>query len=161
MVKHLPVTQETWVGKILWRRKWKPTPVFLPGESHGQRSLAGYSLWVTKSRTRLSDFTSPHLHSYLKDSKCMCEYLSLGQCPEVHCLLCIWTQPVRALRRPALITLHIMCVSENALQWALDIYVSNKHVFLTEKTLKRLTFFLQVVLGTLILEYIRSATLYK
>ena len=32
-----------WVGKILWRRKWQPTPVFLPGESHGQRSLAGYS----------------------------------------------------------------------------------------------------------------------
>ena len=33
-----------WVGKIPWRRKWQPTPVFLPGESHGQRSLAGYSL---------------------------------------------------------------------------------------------------------------------
>ena len=32
-----------WVGKIPWRRKWQPTPVFLPGESHGQRSLAGYS----------------------------------------------------------------------------------------------------------------------
>ena len=31
-----------WVGKILWRRKWQPTLVFLPGESHGQRSLAGY-----------------------------------------------------------------------------------------------------------------------
>ena len=31
--------------KILWRREWQPTPVFLPGESHGQRSLAGYSLW--------------------------------------------------------------------------------------------------------------------
>ena len=30
-------------GKILWRRKWQPTPVFLPGESYGQRSLAGYS----------------------------------------------------------------------------------------------------------------------
>ena len=30
-------------GKILWRRAWQPTPVFLPGESHGQRSLAGYS----------------------------------------------------------------------------------------------------------------------
>ena len=38
-----------------WRRKWQPTPVFLPGESHGQRSLAGYSLWGHKSRTRLSD----------------------------------------------------------------------------------------------------------
>ena len=31
------------VGKIPWRRKWQPTPVFLPGESHGQRSLVGYS----------------------------------------------------------------------------------------------------------------------
>ena len=33
------------VGKIPWRRKWQPTPVFLPGESHGQRSLVGYSPW--------------------------------------------------------------------------------------------------------------------
>ena len=32
-----------WVRKIPWRRQWLPTPVFLPGESHGQRSLAGYS----------------------------------------------------------------------------------------------------------------------
>ena len=34
-----------WVGKIPWRRAWQPTPVFLPGKSHGQRSLAGYSPW--------------------------------------------------------------------------------------------------------------------
>ena len=34
---------EPWVGKILWRREWQPTPVFLPGESHRQRSLAGCS----------------------------------------------------------------------------------------------------------------------
>ena len=33
------------VGKIPWRRAWLPVPVFLPGESHGQRSLAGCSLW--------------------------------------------------------------------------------------------------------------------
>ena len=32
-----------WVGKIPWRRKWQPTPVFLPGQSHGQRNLASYS----------------------------------------------------------------------------------------------------------------------
>ena len=32
-----------WVGKILWRRKWQPTPLFLPGKSHGQGSLVGYS----------------------------------------------------------------------------------------------------------------------
>jgi len=31
------------VRKIPWRRKWQPTPVFLPGKSHGQRSLVGYS----------------------------------------------------------------------------------------------------------------------
>ena len=37
-----------WVGKIPWRRKWQPTPIFLPGKSHGQRSLAGYSPWDCK-----------------------------------------------------------------------------------------------------------------
>ena len=37
-----------------WRRQWHPTPVLLPGKSHGRRSLVGYSPWVTKSRTRLS-----------------------------------------------------------------------------------------------------------
>ena len=34
---------DPWVGKIPWRRAWQPTPVFLPGKSHGQRSLVGYS----------------------------------------------------------------------------------------------------------------------
>ena len=34
---------DPWVGKILWRRKWQPTPVLLPGKSHGQRSMVGYS----------------------------------------------------------------------------------------------------------------------
>ena len=34
---------DPWVEKISWRRKWQPTPVFLPGESCGQRSLEGYS----------------------------------------------------------------------------------------------------------------------
>jgi len=36
---------DLWVGKIPWRRAWQPTPVFLPGKPHGQRSLAGYSPW--------------------------------------------------------------------------------------------------------------------
>ena len=39
---------DPWVGKILWRRKWQTTPVFLPRESHGQRSLAGCSPWGCK-----------------------------------------------------------------------------------------------------------------
>ena len=33
---------DPWVGKVPWRRTWQPTPVLLPRESHGQRSLAGY-----------------------------------------------------------------------------------------------------------------------
>ena len=59
----LPV-QETgirfcpWAGKIPWRRKWQPTPVFLPGEFHGQKSLAGYSLWGRKEL----DMTEGTLH---------------------------------------------------------------------------------------------------
>ena len=43
MVKNPLAMQETWVEKILWRRKWQPTPVFLPGKFHGERSLVGYS----------------------------------------------------------------------------------------------------------------------
>ena len=42
-------------GLIPWRKKWKSTPLFLPGEFNGQRSLAGYSPWDCKSRTQLSD----------------------------------------------------------------------------------------------------------
>ena len=39
---------DPWVRKIPWRRTWQPIPVFLPGESHGQRSLEGYSPWGRK-----------------------------------------------------------------------------------------------------------------
>ena len=58
LVKHLPAMQETWfnswVRKLPWRRKWQPTPVFLPGESHGRRGLVGYGSWNRSSWTRLS-----------------------------------------------------------------------------------------------------------
>ena len=43
MRRHKRCGFDSWVGKIPWRRKWLPPPVFLPGESHGQRSLANYS----------------------------------------------------------------------------------------------------------------------
>ena len=52
----------TWVGKIPWWRKWLPTPVFLAGESHGQRSLAGYSPWGHKE----SDMTDYYIDYCLK-----------------------------------------------------------------------------------------------
>ena len=52
---------DPWVGKISWRRKWHPTPVFLPGEFHGRRNLVVHG--VTKSRTPLSNCSvSERLH---------------------------------------------------------------------------------------------------
>ena len=63
LVKNLPVMQETrfdlWVRKIPWSRKWQPTPVFLPGEFHGQRILKGYSPWSLKG----SDMTEKLTHT--------------------------------------------------------------------------------------------------
>ena len=51
-VKNLPAVKrygfDCWVRKCPWRREWQPTPVFLPGEFHGQRSLVGYSPWGRK-----------------------------------------------------------------------------------------------------------------
>ena len=64
MVTNLLAMQETrskfWVGKIPWRREWQPTPVFLPGETRGQRSLAGYSPWGCKE----SDMTERLTHTH-------------------------------------------------------------------------------------------------
>ena len=52
MVKNLPAMQrcrfDPQVGKIPWGREWLPTAVFLPGQSHGQGSLASYSPWGRK-----------------------------------------------------------------------------------------------------------------
>ena len=52
MVKYCPLCGRPmiipWVRKIPWRREWQSNPVFLPGESHGQRSLLGYYPWDHK-----------------------------------------------------------------------------------------------------------------
>ena len=67
MVKNLPAMRETWVhpwiAKMAWRRKWQPTPVFLPGESHGQRRLAGYSPWGHKKSDMTERLSTAMLHS--------------------------------------------------------------------------------------------------
>ena len=65
MVKNLPAMQETRVGKVPWRREWLPTPVLLPEESHGHRSLVGCSPWGCKEsdmteRLKLSLFFIAH-----------------------------------------------------------------------------------------------------
>ena len=52
---------DPWNRKILWKRKWQPTPVFLPGRSHEQRSLVGYSLWDHKELD-MTERLSTHTH---------------------------------------------------------------------------------------------------
>ena len=50
---------KSWVGKIPWRREWIPIPVFLLGESHGQRSLVGYSPQGHKESDRTEQLIFP------------------------------------------------------------------------------------------------------
>ena len=52
----------SWVRKIPWSRKWEATPVFLPGESHGQKSLVGYTPWCRKELDK-TEWLSMHTHT--------------------------------------------------------------------------------------------------
>ena len=58
-----------WVGKIPWRREWQPTPVFLPGEFYGQRSLAGYSPQARKESDTTEWLTQHNNNNTLKKKK--------------------------------------------------------------------------------------------
>ena len=77
-----------WVGKIPWSRDWLPIPVFLPGEFHGQRSLAGCSRWglkeydITERLTHTSHSWAESQHSFSFPDK---ELIGPAQ---VSCLLC-------------------------------------------------------------------------
>ena len=66
MVKNLPAVWETQVQSLGWEdpleREWLPTPVFLPGEFHGQRRLGGYSPWGRKESDMTEQLTRTHKH---------------------------------------------------------------------------------------------------
>ena len=76
--KNLPAMQQTWVWSLGWEDPLEKgmathSPGFLPGESHGQRSLVGYSPWGHKSWTRLSDWrfhTRRHTSTFNKSLSC-------------------------------------------------------------------------------------------
>ena len=70
MVKYPPASAEDSrdMGSIPWlerspRRKWTPTPVFLPVQVHGQKSLVGYSLWWRK-QSDVTEYTHTHTHTH-------------------------------------------------------------------------------------------------
>ena len=65
---------DPWVGKVPWRKKWPPTPVFLPGKTHGRKNLVGYSPWGRKE----SDMTEQLPFSF----HCTVP-ISLGHCEKL------------------------------------------------------------------------------
>ena len=75
---------DSWVGKILWRRAQQATPLFLPGESYGQRNLAGYSPWGCKT-----DMTSVQFSSVAQTCRTLCNPMncSMPGLPVHHKLL--------------------------------------------------------------------------
>ena len=80
---------DPWVGKIPWRRAWQPTPVFLPGESHGQRSLVGCSPWGRKEL-----HTAERQAQRIEQYRTLCAVSTPPRgCPE--------EPPIQALARPA------------------------------------------------------------
>ena len=62
--------QEAWVQSLGWedprRRKWQPTPAFLPGKCHRQRSLAGYSPWGGEELDTSKRLTHTHTHTHTR-----------------------------------------------------------------------------------------------
>ena len=72
-----------WVGKIPQRRKWQPTPVFLPGKSHGQRSLGGFRPWGRKESdtTERLNWTEPGASLDWDGKKSACNAGDVGSIP--------------------------------------------------------------------------------
>ena len=69
---------DPWIRKIPWRREWLPIPVFLPGESHGQRSLVVHNLW---GRERVGhDWANKHIHERERRT----ELSQTGECGQDH-----------------------------------------------------------------------------
>ena len=63
---------DPWIGKIPWSRKWQPTPVFLLGKFHGQRSLAGYSPWGCKESDPTEQLNTQLMYSVVLVSGAQC-----------------------------------------------------------------------------------------
>ena len=87
-----------WVGKIPWRRVLQPTPVFLPGKSHGQRSLAGCSPWSHKG-SEATEWLNMHSHSHksaLATQFGVSVTFSLGLRAWKQFCVCTWPLPVNS-----------------------------------------------------------------
>ena len=91
-------TTSLWLFTFMhWRRKWQPTPVFLPGESQGQGSLVGHRLWGRTESDQLKRLSSSSSQPFLLQGQCL-QKLWLWRIPTwlSHCsapLVTMWTMP--------------------------------------------------------------------
>ena len=110
-----------WVGKIPWRRKWQPTLVFLPGESHGQRSLVGYcprDLKESDMTEWLS--TAQHIKGLFSISSLIIDIPQSAHLPGLHCQwLNILSPPfiIRLILLPSRFSLHFDFLIKGS-QWS-------------------------------------------
>ena len=78
---------DPWVGKITWRRKWQPTPVFFPGQSHGQRSLVGYGSWGHKE-SDTTEHMCAHTHTHTHTCTHVCSHTCVHTETHIHACAC-------------------------------------------------------------------------
>ena len=88
-----------WVQKVPWSRKWQPAPVFLPGKSHGQRSLAAAVHEITKSQTQL-ERTHTHTHTHTHTNIPQVFFLSLLLLPKSDPLGLLHQPPIQCILYP-------------------------------------------------------------
>ena len=96
---------DSWVGKIPWRKEWQPTPVFLPGESHEQRSLLCYRLWGHKDLNTTEQLTVHGVKSIVNYSF----FLSLS----------LWFR--NAILKSSLVSLVVFSVFHNCMDFSLGV----------------------------------------
>ena len=106
-----------WVWKIPWRRAWQPIPVLMPGKSHGQRSLAGYSPWGRKELDMIEQLSMHSMSHWAKGkqgamNQCVNEQ-SHSPLQRKHChsslssgAIAKWVRPYSLLTAPPTWVLH-------------------------------------------------------
>ena len=93
---------DSWVGKIPWRGEWQPTPVFITGESHGQRSLVSYSPSGWKELDITEQLTLSHFRTLLQGSTWPCPLPPHPHLPHLFPSPLLPPLPSRSDRKPAL-----------------------------------------------------------
>ena len=117
---------DPWVGKILWRREWVPTPVFLPEESHRQKSLVGYRPWGRKEYIKdLFSCDMQTLHCSVWD---LPPWSGSESRPSA---LGIWSLSHQGSPRVSFWCLLLMCANESLSQYVTVFYgiMIKSHIF--------------------------------